>query len=336
MDFVVGIEIHLSGNHTLNGKPFHNLCDELVGKYPKDFKFTGWHPQCRCFVTTILKTKEKRDEDVKKILRGDTVSGNNVNEVTDVPQGFKNWVQDNAERIDKADRLPYFIKDNRQLITSGKYDYTGIRLGHRMTAKEKAALSEHEELHNYSDEQINNFRDIVRETGFQRGNNMTFQEADSGRANIYGDGDNCAACVLTHELRLRGFNITALPYGSKASKSLSSDTRSIWLTAKGKTPEFTVLVGGSEVEIIAKIEKITQTIGSRYHLGWDKALGEGHIITAVRTKSGLIFYDPQKNKTWGLEEIIKEMKHGTKLELLRVDRLLVKPELLKSLTETIV
>ena len=75
MDFVVGIEIHLSGNHTLNGKPFHDICDELAGKYPKDFKFTGWHPQCRCFVTTILKTKEEREEDVKKILRGEPVDG---------------------------------------------------------------------------------------------------------------------------------------------------------------------------------------------------------------------------------------------------------------------
>lgn len=81
--------IHLSGNHTLNDKPFHDICDELAGKYPKDFKFTGWHPQCRCFVTTILKTKEERDEDVKKILRGEPVNGESVNKVKDVPQQFK-------------------------------------------------------------------------------------------------------------------------------------------------------------------------------------------------------------------------------------------------------
>ena len=46
MDFVVGIEIHLSGNHTCkgrDGKPhaFADICDQLQGKYPKDFKFTG-------------------------------------------------------------------------------------------------------------------------------------------------------------------------------------------------------------------------------------------------------------------------------------------------------
>jgi len=41
MDFVVSIEIHLSNNHTLNGRAFSDICDELKGKYPKTFKFTG-------------------------------------------------------------------------------------------------------------------------------------------------------------------------------------------------------------------------------------------------------------------------------------------------------
>ena len=49
--FVIGIHIRLSGNHTCkdsNGKPqpFYDMCDELVGDYPKSFKFSGWHPRC--------------------------------------------------------------------------------------------------------------------------------------------------------------------------------------------------------------------------------------------------------------------------------------------------
>lgn len=49
MDFVVGIEVHLSGNHNCKGIPlgqFYDICDELRGRYPKTFKFTGWHPHC--------------------------------------------------------------------------------------------------------------------------------------------------------------------------------------------------------------------------------------------------------------------------------------------------
>ena len=55
LDFVLGIEVHLSNNHTcLDSKgvpqPFHDICDELEGRYPKDFKFVGWHPNCRCYI----------------------------------------------------------------------------------------------------------------------------------------------------------------------------------------------------------------------------------------------------------------------------------------------
>ena len=51
LDFILGIEVHLSKNHTcLNAKgepePFYDICDELQGRYPKDFKFVGWHPNC--------------------------------------------------------------------------------------------------------------------------------------------------------------------------------------------------------------------------------------------------------------------------------------------------
>ncbi len=165
---------------------------------------------------------------------------------------------------------------------------------------------------------------------------MTFDDADHGRANPLGDKDNCAVCVLVHELRLRGYDITALPYNAddESFTSLSGNTRSIWLTKKGKMPDFTSKIGGSEREIESKIEKATQSIGSRYHLGWDNKTGEGHVITAVRTKMGLLMYDPQKNEYYALAEIIQEMKPGSKLELLRVDRLLVRPELLNSLTQS--
>ena len=114
LDFVVGVEVHLSGNHTLNGKPFRCMCDDLVGKYPKDFKFTGWHPLCRCYTTPILKTPEEMARDTQKLLRGEPVDGHSVNEVKDLPHGFKTWMEENKSRIEGAKSLPYFIKDNPQ------------------------------------------------------------------------------------------------------------------------------------------------------------------------------------------------------------------------------
>lgn len=141
LDFVVGIEVHLSGNHTCkgrDGKPhrFTDICDRLAGKYPKDFKFTGWHPHCRCYATTILKTEEEMDADMQKIMAGEPVTGESANSVTEPPEGYSKWVQENEGRIERVQSLPYFLKDNRHLISSSKHGYTGDRFGHSMTRKD--------------------------------------------------------------------------------------------------------------------------------------------------------------------------------------------------------
>lgn len=114
LDFVVGIKIGLSNNHTLNGVPFHDICDELAGRYPKDFKFTGWHPFCRCIVTTILMTPEEFKANEDAFLDGKEPTVRSKNQVDDVPRQFKKWVKDNAGKIKTAKSLPYFVRDNEQ------------------------------------------------------------------------------------------------------------------------------------------------------------------------------------------------------------------------------
>lgn len=118
MDFVVGIEIVLSNNHTLNGAPFTDICDTLAGRYPKDFKFTGWHPLCRCHVVTVLKTEDEMAEDTQRILAGQQPKKGSVNAVRDVPAAFMDWVKEHADRIEMCENLPYFLKDNRKRVDS--------------------------------------------------------------------------------------------------------------------------------------------------------------------------------------------------------------------------
>lgn len=112
MDFVVGYEIKLSNNHTCNGKPFQDICDILAGKYPKDFQWTGWHPLCRCYKIPILKTEEEFWEwDGRS-----EASTASVNEVKDVPDAFKKWINENIQRAKSWDSAPYFIRDNDKYI----------------------------------------------------------------------------------------------------------------------------------------------------------------------------------------------------------------------------
>lgn len=110
MDFVVGYEIKLSGSHHV-----HDICDQLKGKYPKDFVWTGWHPNDLCYKIPILKTEEEFWEWDD---RGEATT-ESVNAVRDVPDEFKQWVLDNRDRINTAEKkgtLPYFLKDNKFVL----------------------------------------------------------------------------------------------------------------------------------------------------------------------------------------------------------------------------
>lgn len=108
MDFVVGFEIKT----TQNRKHVADVCDELKGKYPKDFEWTGWHPNCMCYKIPILKTEEEFWEWDGR----DEATTASINEVKDVPENFKLWVDNNIQRAKSWSSAPYFIRDNEKYI----------------------------------------------------------------------------------------------------------------------------------------------------------------------------------------------------------------------------
>lgn len=134
-DFVVGIKIALSNNH-----PVHDICDELKGLYPKDFKFTGWHPHCRCHVETVLKTPDELMADNRRIMEGGKPTETSVNTVADVPQAFTDWVQANRERMTAAKSLPYFIRDNSKYVERTPKATTPSQLEDVLQLAEKASV----------------------------------------------------------------------------------------------------------------------------------------------------------------------------------------------------
>lgn len=71
-----------------------------------------WGSNCRCYTTTILKTREEMREDTRRRLKGEQPSKDSVNSVKELPDNFKKWLEDNGERIQRAKSLPYFLKDN--------------------------------------------------------------------------------------------------------------------------------------------------------------------------------------------------------------------------------
>lgn len=116
LDFVVGIEVKRSKRHF----PC-KICEALAGKFPKDFDFRGWHPQCRCYAVPILCSMDEMVAMQKRMLNGEDVGGfHSANEVREPHADFKKWVSENQERIEEARQrgtLPYWMKDNPRYIS---------------------------------------------------------------------------------------------------------------------------------------------------------------------------------------------------------------------------
>ncbi len=111
-DFILGYKIKLSDSH-----PRYDICDDLAGDYPKDFKFRGWHPNCLCYTVPIVMSEDEYWSENRE---------NSPNMVTAPPENFGKWVSENSERIDEArsrGTLPYWVMDNREFVKLSALDY---------------------------------------------------------------------------------------------------------------------------------------------------------------------------------------------------------------------
>lgn len=114
LDFIIGYEIKVSKNH-----PHYDICDELAGKYPKTFKWTGWHPNCRCFMIPVLAGGNEIAEMIERIMAGEDREISQKQEIKEFPGSFSRWIRENEDRMNEAKTkgtLPYFIKDNPSAI----------------------------------------------------------------------------------------------------------------------------------------------------------------------------------------------------------------------------
>ena len=112
---MVGLEVKRS-NH-----PYAcPVCEALAGTYPKDFKFVGWHPQCRCYIVPVMASEEETLAYHKAMLEGADVSGWEFSgEVSEPHEGFRKWVEDNRgwmERAAERGTLPYWVRDNGRYV----------------------------------------------------------------------------------------------------------------------------------------------------------------------------------------------------------------------------
>lgn len=235
LPFVTGIEIQTSNNH-----PDPDICDDLSGVYPKNFKFVGWHPHCRCFATPKMASVD----DFEKYLMNMDAEEYTPKEgevVKDVPNNFKEWLKSNGGRIASAKSLPYFLRDNkwawgkaggvspwaeshRAAKAGSNLSKEGTPLRRVRTETEAKRLKiDYWVTHamaNFSNlteiekkAMAQNWLDIEKAVGIKKGSAMTPAQADLQKANPFygrpGYNINCATCAPTYVLREHGFNIIA-------------------------------------------------------------------------------------------------------------------------------
>ncbi len=101
-DFILGYEIKLSKRH-----PAPDICDDLIGRYPKEIVFLGFHPNCMCYVVPIVMSDEEYYNSKQR-----------VNNYMPLPSGLGSWIDKNCLRILSSSRngtLPYWLRDNKNV-----------------------------------------------------------------------------------------------------------------------------------------------------------------------------------------------------------------------------
>ena len=349
LDFVVGIEIRLSNNHTLNGEPFVDICDELKGRYPKDFKFTGWHPHCRCHAITILKTDEEIAEDTQKILNGEELDGNSINRVDDVPDNFKKWLQDNEARAKRSYSMPYFIRDNEKYLPDNYKNLYAMKKPYDTYEEYEDAMKYNRRYAGFSADIARNNRELSDVLPVMQGKIMNFTEADGSRCNPnftienadgLGYQHNCQTCTMTYELRRRGFNVEAKP-----SPLVNKVMREFDLFAASKGANWTLRLLNSDGTPVkykysgyditkdtiasknAYIQNETKQQG-RYEVycAWKGKNAGAHVFIVERQKNGeLLWFDPQSGRRGGAFKDYLQRMSKLKISILRIDDKLINP-----------
>ena len=340
-DFILGIEIHRSANNRGPCK----ICDAMVGKYPKTFKFIGFHPFCICFATPI--TMEPYN--FADFLLNDTVPQEQV--ITDIPKTAKDFVDENKNGVQSA----FWYKDNFSKEGDLQRERTPqpttpevIKVSRTKRIKTDAEKNDIQKR--WDDRFVRNFNQskIEQKIGIKRGEDMTFEEANELRGNIgYGEGRefsvNCQSCVVANELRRRGYDVTALPNLKKEENipyELSGKTNWAWIDPETmQTPE-KKQAGGQYVsgldiksktltQLNKELNELTKEAG-RYHIDfmWKDGKG-GHIITVDRLENGSIrIYDPQIGRLGDWKVISKDISLKYGVNVLRVDNLLVNTDII--------
>ena len=144
--FVIGQYIHVSPQHNID-----DICNDLEGRYPKDFDWQSWHSNCMCTSDPITIQGEEKKEFYKRLIAGEDMS-NYVGRfaVKDVPDYYKQYIKDHSEAIIKSYKkgnLAWHLQDNKKywvnLLSAAERKEIGLKAISSKESIMKAAEARH-------------------------------------------------------------------------------------------------------------------------------------------------------------------------------------------------
>lgn len=143
--FVIGQYIHVSPQHNID-----DICNDLEGRYPKDYIWVSWHPQCICTSDPITIQEEKK-EFYKRLMAGEDMS-NYVSPfaVLTMPEKYNQYIKDNSEAIVKAGmrgKLAWHLQDNTKYWVHLLSPSDRKKLGLKAVSSKELILAKAKERH---------------------------------------------------------------------------------------------------------------------------------------------------------------------------------------------
>lgn len=144
--FVIGQYIHVSPQHNID-----DICNDLEGRYPKDYVWISWHPQCICTSDPITIQGDEKKEFYKRLMAGEDMS-NYVSPfaVLTMPEKYNQYIKDNSEAIVKAGmngKLAWHLQDNTKYWVHLLSPSDRKKLGLKAISSKELILAKAKERH---------------------------------------------------------------------------------------------------------------------------------------------------------------------------------------------
>lgn len=144
--FVIGQYIHVSPQHNID-----DICNDLEGRYPKDYIWVSWHAQCICTSDPITIQGEEKKAFYKRLMAGEDMS-NYVSPfaVLTMPEKYNQYIKDNSEAIVKAGmrgKLAWHLQDNTKYWAHLLSPSDRKKLGLKAVSSKELILAKAKERH---------------------------------------------------------------------------------------------------------------------------------------------------------------------------------------------